>query len=328
MIVALTVVLAVLGAVSFDHVRWRRSRRDVEHSFPRMATSIGPVPYLDIGPRDGPPALVATGGGSGIDFLHSLDWLVEAGHRVLAISRPGYYGVPIDAAPELADHADLYAEVIRALGIGRVHVLGISAGGPSALHYAARHPTCSLTLWCAVTGAYRPDEAALKSPLGRLVLSRFGQSMISWMLSRAARWMPRATMTTFLRTESRLDPDAIRELVDDELASPARRRRFSAFVDSTTPMTELYAGMMHEMERMGRDWSPDWAAIAAPTLAIASCVDADVPPTHDQRIEHNLVAARVVRVRAGGHFVWWGAEGRRVIATTLAHLAAAHLAEH
>lgn len=323
MIIAASVLLVLIALAALDYARWRAGRRRVERSFSRAQTPQGEIPYLDIGPRDGPPVLVATGGGAGIDSIHALPWLTDAGYRVIAVSRPGYYGVPLAAAPSLTAQADLYAAVLATLDLsGPVHVFGLSAGGPTALHYAARHPSASLLLWCAVTGPYAPNPEALESAIAKVVLSSRGQALLSWLLSRSARWLPRMTMAAFLRTESELSAPEIDAVVEQTLSVPAHRQRFRRFVDSTTPMTKLYTGMMDEVDKMDRDWSVDWASIDAPTLAVASPVDRDVPIAHVERLREALPAAQILELRAGGHFVWWGDEGEQTIAASLAHLAA------
>jgi len=312
--------LAAVGLCFGDYLVWRRERRKVERTFSIAVTSFGRIPYLDIGRRDGEPVLFSPGGGAGIDLVHAFPWLTAAGFRVVSISRPGYYGVPIDARHDLESHADLYAEVIQQLHIDRVHVFGLSAGGPSALYYAAKYPTRSLTLWSAVTGPYQPNREAMESLLGRLVLSRHGQPIVSWALSRSAQWIPAATMATFLRTESTLGDDEIRSVVAATLAEPGARAEFRAFVDSTTPMTQLYPGMMDELEKMGRPWSAPLDRIEVPIFVAASPADKDVSADHLQRIKTACPHARRFERTAGGHLIWWGADGPALVQQTLRHL--------
>lgn len=324
MVIAGALTLTLLGGLAFDYARWMCRRREAERAFSRVGTSRGVVPYLDLGPRSAPVVLFCPGGGAGVDLVHAFPWLLEGRYRVLSISRPGYYGVPIQPQDDLRAHADLYAEVLGCLKIREpVHVFGISAGGPSALLYAARHPTRSLTLWCAITGPYRPNREAIESPLGRLVLSRRGQALISWILGRSAQLFPRSTMATFLQTESSLEKTQIRALVDHELASPRGRKAFRAFVESTTPMPKLYEGMMDEVAKMGEAWAVPWDAIDVPVLAASSPADTDVSPEHIARLKAALPQARVLEPRAGGHFVWWGHDGATVVSATLEHLSAA-----
>lgn len=318
--------VTILGglALGLDHRAWRRGRRAVESSFARAETSRGRVPYLDVGPRDGPVVLFSSGGGAGPDLVYAMPWFAAAGYRVIASCRPGYYDVPIDEHDDLGTHAELHAEVLASLGITEpVHVVGVSAGGAAALFFAARFPTRSLTLWCPVTGSYRPQRAAMESLLGRLVLSRRGQALSSWMLGRSARWFPRTTMAAFLRTESSLGRTQIRAVVEHSLARPGGRERFRAFVDATTPMSRLYTGMMDELEKLGGDWTVPWEDIEAPVLAVASPVDADVTSEHIERLKRHLPDARILEPQAGGHFVWWGSDGEAVVQETLDHIARA-----
>lgn len=321
----MAVIAAFVGtatglALMLDHRRWRRERARVRGTFRIARTALGPIPYLDVGPQDGVPVLLATGGGSGIDSVHAFPWLTDAGFRLIAIARPGYHGVPLSTATTLEAHADLYATVLAAIGIDSVHVFGLSAGGPSALYYAARHPTRSLVLWSAVTGRYRPNQSSMDSLLGRMVLSSHGQALISWALSRSARWLPRQTMAAFLRAESHLCAREINDMIDQMLADESSLASFRRLVDSTTPMTDLYPGMIDELRKMGESWSAPWHRIRVPVLAVASDVDKDVSPDHLDRVEQEIPRGRILRVKAGGHFVWWGRDGRRVINATLEHL--------
>jgi len=183
--------------------------------------------------------------------------------------------------------------VIRQLPIDRVHVFGVSAGGPSALYYATKYPTRSLTLWSAVTGSYQPNRESMESLLGRQVLSPYGQPIVSWALSRAAKWMPAATMATFLRTESTLDENEIRKVVTATLAEPGAREEFRTFVDSTTPMTKLYPGMVDELEKMGRSWSAPLDRIDVPVFLVdGSSRPITLGTKTDPAIEQLIVSAR------------------------------------
>lgn len=90
---------------------------------------------------EGPPVLVSHGGPGGFDL--GVAWcrhLREGGCELLAPSRPGYLRTPPESGRSPAAQADLYAAMLDALEIERVTMLGFSAGGPAAVHFAARHP--------------------------------------------------------------------------------------------------------------------------------------------------------------------------------------------
>jgi len=64
----------------------------------------------------------------------------DQGIGVITISRPGYNRTPLSSGKTWAEQADLMAAVLDALGINSVIVCGRSGGGPTAVHFAARHP--------------------------------------------------------------------------------------------------------------------------------------------------------------------------------------------
>lgn len=104
-----------------------------------LQTSRGPLEYTSSG--DGPVVLALHGAMGGYDQAHLLARTVaEPGYRFLALSRPGYLGSPINLGRTPEEQADLYAEMLDVLGIRRAAVIAISGGGPSAMHFALRHP--------------------------------------------------------------------------------------------------------------------------------------------------------------------------------------------
>src|SRR5690606_36543444 len=97
-------------------------------------TRKGSVTHTDIG--SGRAMLALHGGMGGFDqsWLLGQALLGDAqGYRVIGVSRPGYPGTDLALGASPEEQADLYADLLDTLGIGRVHVAAVSAGGPSAL---------------------------------------------------------------------------------------------------------------------------------------------------------------------------------------------------
>ena len=97
---------------------------------------------------NGPPLVVLHGyvGDSLGTWRHQIDGLSDE-FTVVAWDAPGA-GWSSDP-PEsfgLADYADCLAGFVGALGLGRVHVVGLSFGGGLALELYRRHPTVPVTL--------------------------------------------------------------------------------------------------------------------------------------------------------------------------------------
>jgi pimeloyl-ACP methyl ester carboxylesterase len=123
-----------------------RYRRDLEAARGRLAsfdrqvisTEFGALEYAERGV--GKPVLVSHGIFAGCDgaLLAARDLVAD--RRVIAPSRFGYLGsaLPPDATP--AAQADAFDDLVDALGIAQIDVIGISAGTTSALQFALRHP--------------------------------------------------------------------------------------------------------------------------------------------------------------------------------------------
>src|SRR6187455_2418560 len=141
-------LLAVLaaGVTLIACILFLGYRRDMNAARSRLAaverhvvsTKWGAVEYAERG--RGEPVLVVHGifhncvGG----LLSVRDLFTD--RRVIAPSRFGYLGstMPPNATP--AAQADAFAALLDALDIGRIDVIGLSAGATSALQLALRHP--------------------------------------------------------------------------------------------------------------------------------------------------------------------------------------------
>jgi pimeloyl-ACP methyl ester carboxylesterase len=62
------------------------------------------------------------------------------GFRYIAPSRPGYLGTSLSLGRTPVEQADLYRDLLDALGVERAAVMAVSGGGPSALQFALSHP--------------------------------------------------------------------------------------------------------------------------------------------------------------------------------------------
>jgi 2-hydroxy-6-oxonona-2,4-dienedioate hydrolase len=109
-----------------------------------LETSTGRIVYSASG--TGPAVLVIHGAGGSFDQALHVAQIFGSGFQWIAPSRFGYLGsdLPENASPEA--QADAYVALLDALEIERVPIIGISAGGPSAIQFALRHPERCLGL--------------------------------------------------------------------------------------------------------------------------------------------------------------------------------------
>jgi pimeloyl-ACP methyl ester carboxylesterase len=75
-------------------------------------------------------------------WRYNVEGLIEAGYRVIRFDRPAfglsYKGEDFDYS--VGNQADLTAELMVALGVEQAVIIGHSAGGNVATHFAVRHP--------------------------------------------------------------------------------------------------------------------------------------------------------------------------------------------
>src|SRR5688572_12093098 len=139
---------------------------DVERALDRVAqgsrmaaTVCGPIEYAEKGA--GPAVLLVHGAGGGFDQGLEFAELAERGLRLIAVSRFGYLRTPLPSDPSPEAQADMHACLLDALGVDRAAVVGVSAGAPSSMQFALRHPARTNALALLVPLAYSPNRSAL-----------------------------------------------------------------------------------------------------------------------------------------------------------------------
>lgn len=293
----LAVLVAALVAVTIAY------RRDLHEARARSsqgsqvaATACGPVEYALAGDR--PALLVVHGAGGGFDQgLHALAPLVERGIGLLAVSRFGYLRTPLPADASAAAQADAHACVLDALGIDRIAIIGASAGAPSAMQFALRHPQRTVALVLLVPAAYapRPDGApSLVTPAGTGLLFRTALrwDLLFWLAPRLAR-------ATVLRAILATPPELVATASADEQA------RVERMIAGILPVSTRRDGLLNDAAVTST--LPRYALerIAAPTLVISLRDDQFGTWDGARYSAANIPGARFLGFPSGGH-LWVG----------------------
>jgi pimeloyl-ACP methyl ester carboxylesterase len=284
-----------LAAYSF-HQTLEQARARVTHGSLLAQTSCGPIEYGVAG--EGPPVLTVHGAGGGWDQgLAFSQPLMNRGFRVIAMSRFGYLRTPLpeDASP--AAQADAHACLLDALAIDQVAVIGGSAGAPSALQLALRHPQRITALILLVPALYvpRPGGApAVHAPPAThfLVDTVMRSDFLFWAGSRLAP-------DVFIRSILATPPSVVRG------AAPEEQARVQDVLARLLPMSERRLGLLNEAAVIPSLPRYELERVQIPTLAI-SCAD-DLFGTYDSArytAEH-IPGARFVGYPDGGH-LWVG----------------------
>lgn len=296
-LIALAAVIAALGtATHFYRIDLQHARDRVSGRSQTAQTACGPIEYAVAG--SGPPVLVVHGAGGGFD--QGLDFgapLVEQGFRIIAVSRFGYLSTPMpeDASP--AAQADAHACLLAALGIERVAVIGGSAGAPSSIQFALRHPNRVAALVLLVPAVYvpRPDNApSVHTPPGmQLIMNTALQSdFLFWIMNKVARG-------PLIRIMLATPPSVVRN------APPDEQTRIQQVLDHVLPISARRDGLLNEANVIPSLPRYDLERINVPTLTL-SCAD-DLFGTYDgaRYTANHIPGARFVGYPSGGH-LWVG----------------------
>ncbi|HET9793397.1 MAG TPA: alpha/beta hydrolase [Thermoanaerobaculia bacterium] len=289
------VAIAVLSAVAFI-----LSRRDIARERARVAqssiatTRCGPIEFGSIG--RGPVVLSIHGAGGGWDQgLDLAGWLGRKEYRVVAMSRFGYLRTPVPPDASAEAQADAHACLLDELGVSRAAVIGVSAGGPSALQFAIRHPDRCAALVLMVPGVYAPRPGgapSVKSPSGVPALfdTALRSDFLFWILTRPLRPV---AIGTILGTPT--------ELV--ARASESEKARVDLMLRHILPVTLRRRGLVNDAAVISSIRRYDLEAISAPTLVIsaADCGYGTYEPAR-YTAEH-VRGARFVGFPTGGHLL-------------------------
>jgi len=276
-------------------------RHDIEAARARIATgsqvadtACGPIEYATAG--EGPPLLVVHGAAGGFDQGLMIGApLIKAGYQVIAVSRFGYLRTPLpaDASPEA--QADAYACLLDALRIPRVALVGASAGSPSALQFALRHPERCRALVLLVPVVFAPpakETTAAKHSGGAKVLldSLWDSDFFVWL---APRLTPAIIDDTLLGTPA----DVV------EQSSPEEQARVAKMTAEILPVEPRRAGMRNDMNVLGSLQRVDLERIAVPTLVISTADDRYGTYGAALYTSVHVAGAQFIGYTTGGHML-------------------------
>jgi 2-hydroxy-6-oxonona-2,4-dienedioate hydrolase len=274
-------------------------RRDLAAARARLAgvsnlaaTPRGPIEYATTG--TGPPVLIVHGAGGGFDQgLAFGGALAACGFRVIAMSRFGYLRTPLPADASATAQADAHARLLDALEIERAAVVGASAGAPSALQLAIRHPgrTVALVLLVPATFVPRPGGGpSLHAPAAtqRLFASALRSDFLFWAIRRA---MPKLMIRGLLAS-----PPELVARADD-----AERARAAGILDAIMPVSERRLGMLNDAKVTSHLERYPLERIVAPTLAISAADDLFGTYDAARYTAEQIPGARFLGYTEGGH---------------------------
>ncbi len=291
-------VAGALIAVSALSIWWRYEQ-DIRSASARsaqgstlIATRCGPIEVQQAGA--GVPLLVVHGSGGGHDQgMAVAGALAQEGIHVIAMSRFGYLRSPMPADASAAAQADAHVCLLDALGIRRVAVMGGSAGAPSALQMAIRHPDRVSALILLVPLTYKPPTQADSAPpmpawVEATMMRLIGSDFLFWAALHVARDQ---VIKVVLATSPQLLATA----------SPQERARVGAILDNILPVSARAEGLLSDTA-VGKHLAPTLLeAVDVPTLIVSARDDRYGTYASAQYTANGIAGAKFIGFDEGGH---------------------------
>lgn len=229
------------------------------------------IDYRLDGPPDGPPVLFSNSLSTDHRMWDSqLTALVDKYH-VIRWNKRGHGGS--EATPPPYD-LPLLAEDVRclleALGVARVHYVGLSTGGAIGQLFAATHPECVRSLVLCDTSSYVPADVWDS----RMAVAR-QEGMEGVARASIERW--------FTPTFRQARPDVIAE--------------FRGMIVSTA--LDGYLGCASALKQ--RMLGPLLGKISAPTLIVVGAEDPSTPVAHSEILQRGIEGAELAIIDGAAH---------------------------
>lgn len=285
-VLGVLVALALLGSLRFSG--WKReATARLEAGSTLLQTALGPIEYATLG--EGPVVLVSHGALGGYDQGLIIGRLVETRRfKLIAPSRAGYLRSPLASGRSPQQQADAFAALLDRLKVPGAAMVGVSAGGPSALQFALLHPDrCwGLILLSAISNQLVVPEEA--HPAAISLLTSFAD-LGGWWISEAMRWQPRSVARALL------SPAEVRALED-----PRKMESLRQLVNSFFPFSLRRKGFLNDAYIETLEPVP-FGEIGAPTLVIHGTADEVVPLAQAESAARGIPGAELAEIAGGGH---------------------------
>ncbi len=234
--------------------------------------------YYDLaGPENGPVVCfthsLASDGGM---WAEQLPPLLAAGYRVLRLDMRGHGGSDAVAGDyTMAQLADDVATALDALGIARVHFVGLSIGGMLGQAFAIAHGQRLVSAMLCDTAPQTPPGAQ-------------------------AAWAPRIEAVKKAGSLAPLASPTMERWFTDAYKprNPGRWQQIHATIAGTTPAG--YLGCAAAI--LDFDFVPRLPSLKVPTLVVCGANDEGTPPAGNRRIAELVPGGRYEEIAAARHF--------------------------
>lgn len=224
--------------------------------------------------------------------------LIRSGYTIITPSRAGYGRTSKAIGESLSMACDYYAKLLDDLNLEKVHLLAVSAGGPSGICFASKFPdrVKTLTLESAVTKQWltsKDKEYIAAHILFRPSIEKFTWRLLSMMNNRFPRFIfkqmaPQFTKLSYEGVRSKMyetDVEAVRKM---------NNRQWSGH------------GFLIDLQQTEVLSLEELQTITCPVLIMHSRHDGSAPVGHAEYAEQHIPDSKLVLLDTWGHLIWLG----------------------
>ncbi|SMF92476.1 Pimeloyl-ACP methyl ester carboxylesterase [Paenibacillus uliginis N3/975] len=248
--------------------------------------------------KGGSPILVMHGGHSNCNEEFGYTELEQQGYSILTPSRPGYGKTSPNNGLNLSTACNSYIELLNHLKLDKVHVIGISAGGPSAIYFTSKYQerVKSLTLQSAVSKEWlTPKDKEYKAAqmLFHPSLEKYTWKLLSSMINIFPKFIFKQMAPSF----SKLSYAELKSHISDEDIN-----KFKEMIERQ----RSGQGFFIDLSQTGNITLSDLQSIKCPTLILHSQNDRAVSIEHAYNAHNNISNSKLCILNTWGHLIWLG----------------------
>lgn len=249
---------------------------------------------------EGIPILIMHGGHSNCYEEFGYNTLVEQGFSLITPSRAGYGKTSKDIGESLASACGFYLNLLNHLNLEEVHLMAISAGGPSGIYFASRYPekVKTLTLQCAVTKEWltpKDNTYKIAQILFRPKIEKYIWKLVSFFNNQFPNYMFKQMAPSFSKLPYK---DVVSKMKEDDIEEIRKmnNRQRSGY------------GFLIDLSQTAMISSKDLQKITCPTLIMHSQNDAAVSLEHAYNANKYILNSELFLLNTWGHLIWLGKE--------------------
>lgn len=247
---------------------------------------------------EGEPILVMHGGHSNCYEEFGFEALLRQGYCLITPSRAGYGGTSKELGASLTLACRAYNGLLDRLRLGKVHLLAVSAGGPSGIRFASLFPDRirTFTLQSAVTKAWlTPQDKEYR--VSRLLFRPPAEKAVWKLLGRLNNRFPRFVFRQMAPSFS--------TLARGELSANTGEADWEAFRRMNNRQRPGH-GFFIDLSQTGDIIPSELEKVRCPALVLHSKNDRLVPLEHAFHAHRHLPQSELRLLDTWGHLIWLG----------------------